>query len=561
MMLESDWADGAEYGDSVVGRGRWAVRPETARDRILVVEDDDVVREAMAPLLEEQGYEVSAVENGREALRRLQTAHLPDLIVLDLRMPVMNGWEFRTIQKDDPLLGHIPIVAVSADDSAQAAAISADAFLRKPIDTEELLTTVRGLLRENKQSTSARLPDTSVPDIEWIASLGRLAANIGHEINNPLAIVTLNLTHSLEALRPTMRSPRAFLSKSPLPEVDIELDDLKARVLDVTEMLKDCQIGGERIRDIVRSLQSLSHEDEEARLILDVHELIEQSVSQAWNQIRPRARVIRCFGRVPSLRGNSGTLGRVFLNLLVNAAQSIPEGHPERNEIRVSTYVCPGEDRAELVVEIRDSGEGITPEIVPKVFEPFFTTKVTGKSAGLGLSVSLQTVSDHGGRMTLESTPGKGTVFRVFLPVAESPALPRTVVASTGRTERSRGRILIIDNEPVVGRIIASELKSEHDVVVVLSVSEGVARLEHGETFDLVLCDIDMPGLGGPDLHAAIAERWPDLLTGLVFMTDDDTTSENLGFMDRLHMWTVPKPLKIERLKELVCKRMEHSNG
>jgi CheY-like chemotaxis protein len=253
-MSDSERVVGPRQGDSIVGTGRWTLRPGAAKGRVLVVEDEEVVRDAMEPLLEEEGYQVSVAENGREALRLLHTESLPDIIVLDLRMPVMNGWEFRTIQKDDPRLGRIPVVAVSADGSAQAAAVSAQAFLRKPVDAKELLATMGRILLEHERQVSLLLHET-----EWLASLGRLAANVGHEINNPLTFVLLNLSHSLETLRPSIRCQEAPLG-GPLPEV--ELKEIKARMVEVTDMLEDCQIGGERIRETVRTLQRLSQRGE-----------------------------------------------------------------------------------------------------------------------------------------------------------------------------------------------------------------------------------------------------------------------------------------------------------
>jgi len=248
-MSDSERVVGPQHGDSIVGTGRWTLRSGAAKGRILVVEDEEVLRDALEPLLEEEGYEVSVAENGREALSRLHTESLPDIIVLDLKMPVMNGWEFRTIQKDDPKLGRIPVVAVSGDGSAQAAAVSAQAFLRKPVDAKDLLVTIGRILLEKERQASVRFPET-----EWLGSLGRLVADVGHKITNPLTIVMLNLSQSLEALRPSIRSQEAPW-RVPLPEV--ELAEIKARVVEVTDMLKDCQIGGDRIRETVSTLQRL----------------------------------------------------------------------------------------------------------------------------------------------------------------------------------------------------------------------------------------------------------------------------------------------------------------
>jgi CheY-like chemotaxis protein len=244
---------------------------------------------------------------------------------------------------------------------------------------------------------------------------------------------------------------------------------------------------------------------------------------------------------------------------LVNAAQAIPEGDSERNEIRISTKVDVGENGPEVVVEIRDSGGGMAAETVSHVFEPFFTTKPIGQGTGLGLSVSRQTVTDHGGRITVESELTKGTVFRVFLPVAELPELPHPVAALPGKGSQVRGRVLVIDDEPLIGRIIRNALKSEHEVFVVQRASEAIKRLEHGETFDLVLCDVVMPDLSGPEFYATVAERWPQMVARLVFMTGGAFTPGTVAFMERAPTRVLSKPFKIDGLRRLVRERMRIS--
>jgi signal transduction histidine kinase len=528
---------------------RWALLPGVSKKgHVLVVEDEQDVRDCLGVICEDEGYEVSFAENGREALKRLYTETLPDIILLDLRMPVMNGWEFRAVQKDDPKLSLIPIVAISADKSAQAAAVSAQAHLRKPVERKDLLATVARVIAEKRRQASVRVDET-----ERLASLGRLAAGVGHEINNPLAFVMMNLSQSLEKLRPSIRAVGAHLDGL-LPENRIE--EIRSRLVDVTDMLEDCQVGGERIRETVSNLQRLARQGDEPRGPLDVHSLINQSVSMVLNQIRHRARLVKVFGEVPPIRGNGTALGQVFLNLLVNAAQAIPEGDAERNEIKISTKVETDDHGAELVVEVRDSGKGIAPDVVPHVFEPFFTTKPIGQGTGLGLSISRQTVRDHGGHMTVESELGKGTVFRVFLPIGDTPVPTGSVVALASQPVLNRGRVLVIDDEPLIGRIIRTALQNEHDVFVVQRASEALTRLERGETFDLMLCDVVMPDLSGPEFYTMVAERWPQLATRLVFMTGGAFTPATVEFIERVPTRVLSKPFKIDQLKRLVRERM-----
>lgn len=525
-----------------------APRTRVAKGRILVVEDEELVRDAMGPLLEEAGYEVSFAENGKDALRRLYTEALPALIVLDLRMPVMDGWEFRTIQRDDPKLGLIPVVAISADGTSQAAAISADAYLRKPVDANDLLITVGRVLFDAERRRSAQQDET-----ERLTSLGHLAATVGHEINNPLTFLMLNLRQSLEQLHP---SRVASGESGAAPSAEVQLDELKARVEAVTEMLEDCEVGGERIRVTVCNLQLLSRHGDDLRGPVHVHELIDQSVAMVWNQIRHRGRLIKTLGEIPAIRGNGPALGQVFLNLLVNAAQAIPEGEAERNTIRVSTSVEPGENGAELVVEISDSGKGIAPDAMPHIFEPFFTTKRFGEGTGLGLSISHQTIRDHGGRMTVKSAPGEGASFRVFLPVGAAPVPPPVASQLAEPSPQVRGRILVIDDEPLVGRVIRNALRSDHEVFVDQRAAEAVSRLERGETFDVILCDLVMPDVSGPAFYATIAERWPNLVERLLFMSGGAFTPSTMAFMAQRGTSVLSKPFEIPELKRLIRQHM-----
>lgn len=390
------------------------VAETSGKGRVLLVEDDADIREAMGPLLTEEGYDVSYAENGHEALQHLRSEELPAIILLDLRMPVMNGWEFRAIQRDDPKLSLIPVVTFSADGSAQAVAISAQGRLRKPLTSKEILTTIERVLLEAERQRAA-----GATEIERLASMGRLAANVGHEINNPLSIVMVNLALSLEALESAARAPATLLED---PSSAVALAALKTQLGVVCEMLRDCQRGGERIRETISTLQQLTRRDEERRATFDVRQIIEQSVSMAWDEIHPRARLVQDLQSIAPIGGDGLALRRVFLNLLLNAAQAIPKGAVESNEIHISSQIQACATGEELVVAISDSGCGIPPELLLRVFEPFFTTRAQGEGTGLGLSISRQTVLDHGGRLTVESEVGKGSVFRVFLPVGGAQA-------------------------------------------------------------------------------------------------------------------------------------------
>jgi two-component system, cell cycle sensor histidine kinase and response regulator CckA len=518
-----------------------------AKNRILIVENEVDVRDLLGELLEERGYEVSSAGDGSEALTLLRSEAVPDLIILDLNLPVMDGWQFRTIQKDDPKLGIVPVLAISADTSPKAAAISAQGYLRKPFGSQEIVVAVERILAENAERTLERQGET-----ERLASLGRVAANVGHEINNPLAFVMLNLRQSIKELD-GLSSEIVSLQIEGRAWPAAVVERFHSRVLDVTTMLQECETGAERIRGTVTNLQRLSTKSIESRESLDVNALLEESASMVWNQIRHRAHLTKIFGDSVMVRGNRAALGQVFLNLLINAAQSIPEGRAERNDIQIETRHDRGVGGPEITVEISDSGAGMAPEVVARVFEPYFTTKRHGEWMGLGLSISRQTIIDHGGRMTVRSEVGRGTVFRVSLPIDGSPTASRSPVVQADRAMNlPRGRVLVVDDEPLIGRVLQTALKSEHEVVVVSHAAEALTLLEEDATFDVVLCDLVMPDISGPEFYARVNEQWPRLASRVVFMSGGAFTPQALEFIRCGPTSVLSKPFALEQLKRVI---------
>jgi two-component system, NtrC family, sensor kinase len=186
---------------------------------------------------------------------------------------------------------------------------------------------------------------------------------------------------------------------------------------EMMEAITDARQGAERVRDIVQSLRELARGDSISTQPMDLHEVLDNSVHLAWERLRSRGQVVREYGAVPQVLGNPVQLSQVFVNLLVNAAQALPESGG--GEIRVVTQ--PHGDTM-VLVEVQDNGCGIPPENLERIFEPFFTTKPVGEGTGLGLSISHDIIRGLGGELSVSSTPGVGTTFRVLLPVAAGPS-------------------------------------------------------------------------------------------------------------------------------------------
>jgi len=369
-------------------------------------------------------------------------------------------------------------------------------------------------------------------------SVGTLAAGVAHEINNPLAYVMTNL---------------ALLARE-LPALVAVSEPSKrgaASALDIETVLGDAQEGAARVSGIVRDLRALSRGDDETRGPVDVVTVLLSSLKMAQSEIRHRAKVVRELDvDLPAVHANASRLGQVFLNLLVNAAQAIHDGRSEANEIRVRARTS--SDRASVVVEIEDTGVGIAPSVADRIFDPFFTTKPVGVGTGLGLSICHQIVSSIGGEITVTSAPGAGSCFRVMFPASTS--------ASAGTSDAKRAdvatgplsRVLMVDDEPALGRSTQLLLAPQHDVVPVTTARDALARLAAGERFDVILCDLMMPGMSGIEFHDHVARTAPEYLERIVFMTGGAFTDEAREFLSSVGRPHLEKPFSETALRSAI---------
>jgi PAS domain S-box-containing protein len=363
---------------------------------------------------------------------------------------------------------------------------------------------------------------------ERLATAGQLAGGVGHEINNPLAYVLANLTYALEELGRL---------KTPTPEVDVP---------EMQRALVQAQLGAERIRDIVRDLRIFSRSDPEAMGPVDVQAAMEFAIGMTAHQLRQRAQLTRWYQPVPLVHANESRLGQVFLNLLLNAAQAIPEGTSGEHEVSIT--IRPGE-YGWVVVEIRDTGVGIAAEHLPRIFEPFFTTRAVGKGSGLGLSVCHGIVTGLGGHIQVESQQGRGTTFRVLLPVS-AQAQPRA--ASSVRSARPPSpprRVLVIDDDPEVRESLARIIGPPHIIEQSETGRAAKEKLVGGADYDVIFCDLMMPDVTGMDLHEAVTARRPELLERMIFMSAGAFTPRAAEFFERVSARRIDKPFDPARVR------------
>jgi signal transduction histidine kinase/CheY-like chemotaxis protein len=364
-----------------------------------------------------------------------------------------------------------------------------------------------------------------------LTSIGTLAAGVSHEINNPLAAVLVNLQLAQEDVQ-------ALDAIGAAPDIVVHL----------REELRDAIAACDRVKHIVRDLKTFARNaDRENDGPVNVHPVLELSMRMAANHIRHRAKLHRHLEPVPAVLGNEARLGQVFLNLLVNAAQAIPEGNADRNEIKVATRVG---QSGQVVVEISDTGCGIPSDNLSRIWDPFFTTKPPGEGTGLGLSISHQIVVELGGDITVKSDVGQGTTFTVTLPATQVVALVRPVRADAGTPRR--GRVLSVDDEPMVGTLVRRILSSQHDVEAVTSAADVVERVKAGERWDVILCDVMMPQMTGVELYWQLHAVAPELTQRIIFLTAGAFTTSARTFMEQVENERLEKPFDAQALRTLV---------
>jgi two-component system, NtrC family, sensor kinase len=393
--------------------------------KVLIADDDPVARRLLATFVSKWGEQVVEANDGAAAWRLFQDNDCP-VVITDWMMPEVDGLELIRRIRTDPRPGYVYVILLTSlaqkADLVQGMEAGADDFLTKPFDREELrvrlrqgqrvVTLERSLAEQNRALREAQ---AALVQQEKLASLGQLAAGMAHEINNPVAYVSNNLTVlrrdavALLDVAAEYQAGRAAEAERQVAALDLPY------VRETLPRLFDTSLDGlRRVREIVRNLRDFARLDEAEFKEVDLNAALASTAEVLHHELSQRRVELRTdFGELPPVPCHPGKINQVFLNVLRNAAQaSIPGGI-----IEVRTRA---QDDG-VVVEIEDYGCGIQPEHLPHIFEPFFTTRPVGQGMGLGLSVAYGVLRDHGGTIEGESTPGGGSVFRIRLPLRPPP--------------------------------------------------------------------------------------------------------------------------------------------
>lgn len=505
--------------------------------RVLIIDDSPNDADILRRELTRNGYELESerVDTGTDLESALQH-HEWDIVLSDWNMPKLDATDALDIFKRHDL--DIPFIIVSGSIEEEfvvrAMKNGAHDFFSKDRLTLLAPAVDRELREAGVRRERAQLQEQLMIS-DRMASVGILAAGVAHEINNPLAVAVGNLDLALQHLEILARAHGEIS----------ELHNI------VTEVRESHEAVG-RIRNVASDLRLFARSDNEVRTAVDIQAVIESSLRMAQNEIRHRAKLRTEFAPVPPVAGNESKIGQVFLNLVVNAAQSITEGSIEDNEISVSTALAPD---GCVVVTVRDTGSGMSTEVKKKLFSPFFTTKPVGVGTGLGLSICQRIINEIGGTITVESEVGRGTEFKVQLqPATESTervSAPTIVVESASR----RGAILVIDDEPSIGVLIHKVLDG-HDVMRTTIAEEALEWIAQGMRYDIIFCDLMMPGITGMEFHSRLVQVDPDQASNVIFLTGGAFTSQARQFLEDVDNLCIDKPFDILDLWSLVNNRL-----
>ena len=368
-----------------------------------------------------------------------------------------------------------------------------------------------------------------------LASVGMLAAGVAHEINNPLTYVLQNLDWLIDGLE------------------DREGPEGEHSVASLMQAAREATDGANRVRNIVRDLRTFSRVEGYSVEQVDVNEVLELASTMARGELRFRARLVQRLSDVPPVLANEGRLAQVFLNLLINAAQSMEDGEVEDNEIELRSWT----EGDEVLVSVRDTGAGISQENRDKLFTPFFTTREPGVGSGLGLAICHSLITRFQGRIEVQSEVGQGSTFTVRLPTAEQDEkeedIPAATEAVSAGSQSSSGRVLVIDDEPCLLSSMGRLLR-QHEVVKAASGGEARRILEEDRRFDVILCDMMMPGITGMDLYQWLHELDEDLAARVVFTTGGPDNANLEQFLDSVPNPRLFKPFETSALLEIVQK-------
>ncbi len=428
---------------------------DSTDDTILIVEDNRSNLSLIADTIANVGCKIAIATNGIEAIAQAEAIQ-PDLILLDIVMPKMDGFETCRRLKQNPSTCNIPVILMTAlDDTAdkvKGLSLGAVDYITKPFQPEEVLARVNVHLKiryltqqladrnfQLEQRVAERTHELTqaldnlrkfqlqLVQSEKMSTLGQLVAGVAHEINNPIGFIEANLSHASIYVFDLLKHLQMYQQMFPDPPPDLELEYLME---DLPQLIASMRVGTERIRNISQSLRTFSRSDENNVVLFDLHQGIESTLLILQHRLkanpdRPAIMVIKEYGYLPPIRCYPSQMNQVFMNLITNGIDAIEyasEGssyedlEKDPHWIKITTEL--GEDGTSAVIRIEDNGIGMTAQVQEKIFDYLFTTKSIGKGTGIGLAISRHIIEEkHRGKLTCTSQIDSGARFTITIPL------------------------------------------------------------------------------------------------------------------------------------------------
>jgi signal transduction histidine kinase len=425
--------------------------------KIFIIDDSYSNLDFLSIVLTSGGYDV-AIENNSEVAVAKVKEYQPNLILLDVMMPKLDGFELCKLLYLEAATKHIPIIFMTAlsdiDQKVKGFQLGAVDYITKPFQQEEILARIQVHLRirqlnleleKQKQQLEQRVEERTAElsqtlnnlkqtqlqlvQAEKISLLGQLVAGVAHEVNNPIGCIAANLYHAKNYVEDLINLVKIYQWRFPQPGDEIEEKmkdmDLEHVLEDLPKMVSSMKLGTDSVREIMQSLRTFSRADGDTKKAVNIHEGLETTLMILQHRFksqsrRPEIQVIKKYGNLPPIKCYSGQLNQVFMNLLANAIDALEESFVSSNQtkqtlqIEIDTSV----EKEQLTIKIADNGMGIPESKQNQIFKAFFTTKPEGKGTGLGLSICQQIIQDmHGGSLECISSVGEGTQFWIKIPL------------------------------------------------------------------------------------------------------------------------------------------------
>jgi two-component system cell cycle sensor histidine kinase/response regulator CckA len=488
-----------------------AIQPKPGLGFVLVVDDEEQNRSLLRDPLEARGYEIAEAENGLQALQKI-AARPPDVILLDLMMPKMDGFEVCRRLKKDPKTAHIPILMVTAlserGDRLMGIQAGANDFLNKPIDIQDVI------LRVGNAVYAKHLHDQLLEQFiqaQKMEVLGQLASGVAHDFNNIIAVI---------------------MGYGNLIMAELGADS------PLRKYAEQIRHATERATGLTRQLLAFSRKQMVQPVVLDLNAVVKDLDEILRRLIGENIEMMIVPGKqIGRIKADAGHVGQVLMNLAVNARDAMPVG----GQLTIATHNVtldenhPGAIPGDYVMlSVSDTGAGMTDEVKARLFEPFFTTKPLGKGTGLGLAICQTIVQQSGGHIGVDSEVGKGTTFKIYFPRVEQPPDVAARPIQAGPLPRGTETLLVVEDEPAVRHLACSILEAQgYTVLCASNGQEGLRAVREykGSPIRLVVTDVIMPLMGGKVMTEWLKTTHPGLKILFTSGYMDDTVAQ-LGVLD-----------------------------